>query len=79
MVLARDNLGDAFDIMLAVAGIDALGTVAKAKVSAAGEAREALQFGPANLLGDPGIDGAFIDHDRRSLGTEQASDGAGGR
>ena len=38
---------------------------------------DALEFGAANVLGDAGIDRAFIDDDGRALGVEHAGNAAG--
>ena len=77
LVLAGDDLHDPVDRMLAVARIDPLGRVAEEEVAAPDQARNLLDQRPANLLGDAGIDGAFIDDDRLPGRIEQRGDGAG--
>ena len=64
VILAGDDLDDPVDRMLAVARIDPLGRIAEEEIRAAVEARHLLDQRPANLLGDAGIDGAFVDDDR---------------
>jgi hypothetical protein len=56
--------------VLLVTRIDPLGAVAEPEVAAALEARGPLDFGPAQLLGDAGIDSAFVDDRRPALGID---------
>ena len=71
LVLAGDNLRDLVDRMRAVAGVDAFGTIAEAKVAAAREARHPLDFRSADVLRYAGIDGAFIDDCRSQFRIDQ--------
>ena len=68
VVLAGDHLHDPVDAMLAVAGIRPARANSRGRnVGPATRPRDALDQRPANVLGDAGIDGAFID-DRWSAG-----------
>jgi len=63
-------------IVRVVARVDPLMAIAEADVIAALEAAEALDFGPPHLLGDPRIDGAFIDNRRLAGGVDHCGDRA---
>ena len=63
-VLAGGDFQDAFEAMLLVAGIDALRRIAQLEIAALLQAGDAGQDRAAIFLGDAGIDGGFIDHQR---------------
>ncbi len=69
LVLPRDHLGDLLERMLAVARVDALGTIAELEIRPALKAGSRLQRGRTNLFGHAGIDGA-LEHDDRPRGKD---------
>ena len=74
---ADDHLGDGFEAVRLVAGIDAFGRIADGEVAPAGKAGFLLQHRQAFFLDRAGIDGRFIDDDVAAL--EHAADGLGRR
>src|SRR5690606_26268953 len=64
-ILARDNLDDILERVLAVAGIDAFRAIAKFEVNAAMQARRLFQLRAANFFRGAGVDGGF-EHDNRA-------------
>ena len=61
--VAGDDLQDVVEAALLVAGVDALGRVADVEVGLPFEAGRLLEDGDADVLGDAGIDGGFVDDD----------------
>ena len=61
--VAGHDLQDVVEAPLLVAGIDALGRVADVEVGLPFQAGRLLEDGDADVLGDAGIDGRFVDDD----------------
>ncbi len=62
-ILARDDLHDALERVLVVAGVDALGRVSELEVLALLETGELREHGAADLLGDARVDRRLVDDD----------------
>src|SRR6185437_7838632 len=63
-ILARNDLGDPFQCVLAVARVDPFRRIAEPKISSALQSRYLLKYRPANFLRCTGIDRRFVDYDR---------------
>src|SRR6185437_8618951 len=63
-ILARNDLGDPFQCVLAVARVDPFRRIAEPKISSALQSRYLFKYRPANFLRCTGIDRRFVDYDR---------------